>query len=86
MHDAAVFRAEVPAGPGLRPTQVRLTDLRAWAALLSFEFAFPGGSTGRRTLVLRRVGDEWRIARIHASNTEPAWRSGTKKNGSPLAR
>jgi hypothetical protein len=50
---------------------VRAIALAADAALVAFEFPRAGGSTGRRTLALRRIGDAWKIAHIHASNTEP---------------
>jgi len=69
-HFAAVFQAEAPAGPGIRPARVRVTSLAADAALVTFEFPRAHGSTGRRTLVMRRAGHEWRIAHVHASNTQ----------------
>ena len=70
-HFATVFRAEAPAGPGIRPTQVRVTALAFDAALVTFEFPRAHGSTGRRTLALRRIDAAWKIVHIHASNTEP---------------
>jgi ketosteroid isomerase-like protein len=70
-HFAAVFRGETPAGPDIRPSRVRVSALGPEAALVTFEFARGHGSIGRRTLVLRRVDADWRIAHIHASNTEP---------------
>jgi hypothetical protein len=35
-------------------------------ALVTFQV--PGGSTARRTFVLRRIGGRWLIAHMHASN------------------
>jgi ketosteroid isomerase-like protein len=69
-HFAAVFRAEGPAGPNIQPTRVHVRALAPQAALVTFEFARAHGSIGRRTLVLRRIEDDWRIVHIHASNTE----------------
>jgi len=68
-HFAAVFRAEGPAGPEIRPMRVRVSALAPQAALVTFDFARAHGSIGRRTLVFRRIGHDWRIAHIHASNT-----------------
>lgn len=70
-HFAAVFQAEAPTGPAIRPTSVRMTLLGAGSALVTFEFARAHGSTGRRTLALRRADGGWRIVHIHASNTAP---------------
>lgn len=89
-HFAAVFRAEGPAGPDIQPMRVRMSALAPRAALVTFDFGRADGSIGRRTLVFRRIGDDWRIAHIHASNTEaprePTRTRGPKKNGPPLAR
>jgi len=67
-HFAAVFRAEAPAGPGIRPTRVRTTRLSDDVALVTFEFPRPGDSTGRRTIVFHKLEDAWKIVHIHASN------------------
>ena len=69
-HFAAVFCAEAPAGPAIRPTNVRVTRLDERAALVTFEFPRPHGSIGRRTLAFRLEGEDWKIAHVHASNTE----------------
>jgi ketosteroid isomerase-like protein len=69
-HFAAVFAAEAPAGPDIRPSHVRVSALGPDTALVTFEFARAHGSLGRRSLVLRRLADDWRVAHIHASNTE----------------
>jgi ketosteroid isomerase-like protein len=69
-HFAAVFRAEAPAGPGIRADNVRVRRLDEHAALVTFEFARPGGSTGRRSIVFRRERDGWKVVHLHASNTD----------------
>jgi len=68
-HFAAVFEAEAPAGPGIRPERLRTASLGGHGALVTFEFERPGGSIGRRTLVFHRIADEWKIVHLHASNT-----------------
>lgn len=69
-HFAAVFRAEAPAGPCIRASNVRMRRLDERASLVTFEFARPHGSTGRRSIVFRFDDDGWKIAHIHASNTD----------------
>lgn len=68
-HFAAVFCAEAPTGPAIRPTNVHVSRLDERAALVTFEFPRPHGSIGRRSVVFRLEDDGWRIAHIHASNT-----------------
>jgi ketosteroid isomerase-like protein len=68
-HFAIVFQAEAPAGPGIRPTSVRITRLYEDAALVAFEFSRAGNSRGRRSLVFHNLEDAWKIVHIHASNT-----------------
>ena len=69
-HFAAVFRAEAPDGPGIRASNVDVRRLDGRASLVTFEFARPRGSTGRRSIVFRLEDDGWKIAHIHASNTD----------------
>lgn len=69
-HFAAVLAAEPPGGPDVRPRDLAITPLDDGAALATFRFDRAGGSTGRRTLVLRRHATAgWRIVHVHASNT-----------------
>jgi ketosteroid isomerase-like protein len=67
-HFAAVFQAETPAGPGIRPKRLRTASLAGRSAVVTFEFERPDDSIGRRTLVFHAIEGEWKIAHIHASN------------------
>jgi len=69
---AGVFAAEPPGGPRIVPVNRRTTPLGDDAALVNFEFACAGGSTGRRSLVFVRAGGAWRLRHIHASNMPPS--------------
>jgi ketosteroid isomerase-like protein len=51
----------------LRPERVHVQMLTG-AAVVTFELHDVPGQTGRRTLILRRHHDVWRIAHLHASN------------------
>jgi ketosteroid isomerase-like protein len=68
----AVFEAtrRQAAGPPylhIVPRNLRL-QLLSGAAVVTFEFDRDGGSFGRRTLILRKDPDGWRIIHLHASN------------------
>lgn len=68
-HFERVFAAEPAGGPNVRPIDRHTRMLSADAALVTFEFARAAGSVGRRTLVFTRVGSDWKVTHIHASNT-----------------
>jgi ketosteroid isomerase-like protein len=64
------IRAAAPSGPPyqhLPPVDLRIEMLGASAALVTFEFRNVE-RVGRRTLVWRREGGDWRIVHLHASN------------------
>jgi ketosteroid isomerase-like protein len=46
-----------------------LIQIEGRTAVVTFEFARPAGSTGRRTLVFVQRAHGWKIIHIHASNT-----------------
>lgn len=53
----------------LKPADLQIENLSAGVALVTFHL--PGPKVlGRRTLVLKKFGDEWKIVHIHASNLE----------------
>jgi ketosteroid isomerase-like protein len=70
-HFGRVFRLESPQGPGIRPQQITLHPLGTEAALVTFGFRRAGGSVGKRSIVLAKETQDWRIVHIHASNTTP---------------
>jgi len=65
----AVFRRYVEGAKGQK-TNLVPQDMKVETsgdlALVTFQVA--GGSTARRTFVLRRTGGRWLIAHMHASN------------------
>lgn len=67
----AVFRAFFATRDGAVDVQPLDLAIRAMgdAALVTFHLDRPG-AVGRRTLVLRRDADRWRIAHLHASVTK----------------
>jgi ketosteroid isomerase-like protein len=66
----ADLRARRPDGPPYIRFEVRAFELLALDADHALVFALLAfaGQLGRRTLVLRRSGADWRIAHVHASN------------------
>ncbi|MCC7412639.1 MAG: nuclear transport factor 2 family protein [Gammaproteobacteria bacterium] len=67
---------ELPAqrpGPPYHALEPQDLDIRVFdgAALATFHLERPG-SLGRRTIVLARTGDDWKIVHLHASRVERA--------------
>jgi ketosteroid isomerase-like protein len=65
----AVFRRYVDGAKGQK-TNLAPQDMKVETSgdLALVTFQVPGGSTARRTFVLRRTGGRWLIAHMHASN------------------
>jgi len=65
----AVFRRYVEGAKGQK-TNLVPQDMKVETSgdLALVTFQVPGGSTARRTFVLRRIGGRWLIAHMHASN------------------
>lgn len=70
-HFSRVFEHEAPAGPNVRPRDIRRMSLGSEGALVTFEFPRGDGSMGRRSLAFQLIGGGWKIAHIHASNGDP---------------
>ena len=68
-HFERVFAAEPASGPGVQPVNLQIRRLADGAALVTFEFQRARASIGRRSIVFKRVEDQWRVGHIHASNT-----------------
>ena len=68
-HFERVFEAEPASGPTVRPAGVQVSKLAPGVALVTFEFARPLGSVGRRTIAFQESDGHWWVAHIHASNT-----------------
>jgi ketosteroid isomerase-like protein len=65
--EEAQRHANSPPYLHLEPKNIHVQLL--WqAAVVSFEFDRAEGSFGRRTLVLQKSGDAWKIVHLHASN------------------
>jgi len=67
--DAAGAGGPSPVSPDIHPEHVAL-ERSGDMALVTFEFRRSEHSFGRRSLVLKRTHDGWRIIHIHASNVE----------------
>jgi ketosteroid isomerase-like protein len=65
----AVFRRYVEGSKGQK-TNLAPHDMTVETSgdLALVTFQLPGGSTARRTFVLRRTGGRWLITHMHASN------------------
>jgi ketosteroid isomerase-like protein len=65
----AVFRRYIEGAKGQK-TNLAPHDMTVETSgdLALVTFQVPGGSTARRTFVLRRTGGRWLIAHMHASN------------------
>lgn len=66
LHDG--FRSSLPGPPYLRLAAVglKLQDLGD-ITLATFHLAGAAGELGRRTIVLRKRGEDWEIIHLHAS-------------------
>ena len=66
---AAVFRRYIEGSNG-QPTNLVPQDMTVQTSgdLALVTFQIPGGSTARRTFVLRHIGGKWLITHMHASN------------------
>ena len=67
--DAAGEGGATPRGPDIHPEHVSLERFGD-VALVTFEFRRSDHSFGRRSLLLVRANNDWRITHIHASNVE----------------
>ncbi len=68
--DVAAADSTPSRGPHIVPEHLQMQQFGD-AAVLSFEFKRAAGSFGRRTIVMARQADGWRIVHIHASNVKP---------------
>ena len=69
-HFRHVFASENPGGPNILPTEVRIRQFGEAAGLVTFRFAREAGSAGKRSIVFERDDSAWKVAHIHATNTQ----------------